>query len=176
MASVFRKTITKPFPEGAEIITRKGEQFARWKDAKGKSRTAPLTTGRNGLNRIVIQAGTYTAKYRDGQGVIREVATGCRTKDGANSVLRDLIGRAEKVKANILTPTEDKIADHQHLPLGKHFDAFVTHLRAKDNSEVHIAGTGRLANRLFRECGFGEVSWRGCLSVKRSRRSRVISK
>ena len=28
-----------------------------------------------------------------------EIATGCRSKEGANSVLKDLMARAEKVKA-----------------------------------------------------------------------------
>ena len=38
MATVFRKTFTKPLPEGAELFTRKGVRLARWKDARGKSR------------------------------------------------------------------------------------------------------------------------------------------
>ena len=154
MASVFRKTSTKPIPVNAEIITRKGERLARWKDCRGKNRTAAVTKGRDGTDRIVVQAATYTAKYRDGQNIVREVATGCRTKDGALSVLRELTGRAEKVKSQILAPAEDRIADHQGMPLETHFDVYLIHLRAKDNSDVHIADTNRLASRLFRECRF----------------------
>ena len=41
MASVFRKTVTKPIPANAEVSNRKGERFARWKDAKGQTRKAP---------------------------------------------------------------------------------------------------------------------------------------
>ena len=33
MGSVFRKTVTRPLPEGAELFTKAGEQFARWKPA-----------------------------------------------------------------------------------------------------------------------------------------------
>jgi hypothetical protein len=43
---VFKKTFTKPLPMGADIITRKGEWLARWKNAKGKARTALFTTGK----------------------------------------------------------------------------------------------------------------------------------
>src|SRR5205814_1957279 len=43
MGSVYRKAVTKPLPGDAEIITRKGEKLARWRDTKGKTRTAPLT-------------------------------------------------------------------------------------------------------------------------------------
>jgi hypothetical protein len=33
----------------------------------------------------VIEAGTYTAKYRDGSGNVLEVATGCRDIDAARA-------------------------------------------------------------------------------------------
>lgn len=68
MGTVFHKTATKPLPDSAELITRKGDRLARWKDGRGKARTAPLTTGRDGSDRIVVTAKTYTEKYRDGQG------------------------------------------------------------------------------------------------------------
>jgi len=157
MASVFRKTYTKPLPGGAEIFTRKGEQIARWKDGKGKTRTAPLTTGRDGSDRIVVTAGTYTAKYRDGDGVVREVSTGCRTKDGAFSVLKDLTDRAERVRSKILTVVEAKIADHQHTPLARHFAEYLQHLEAGGASEIYLADTKGLATRLFDECGFNQL-------------------
>ena len=48
MGTVYRKTFTKPLPAGAEIIVRKGQRLAEWKDAKGKTRTAPVTTGKDG--------------------------------------------------------------------------------------------------------------------------------
>ena len=44
MATVYKKTFTKPLPTNAETFARKGERFARWKDAKGKTRTATLTS------------------------------------------------------------------------------------------------------------------------------------
>ena len=54
MACVFKKTITKDLPKGADTFSRKGDQFARWRDTKGKTRTAWLTTGRDDSDRIVI--------------------------------------------------------------------------------------------------------------------------
>ena len=76
--AVYRKTYTKPLPDDAELFTRKGERFARWKDSKGKTRNAKVTAGKDGLTRITVEAGTFTAKYRDGAGVVREVSTGCK--------------------------------------------------------------------------------------------------
>ncbi len=52
MGSVFKKAVTRPLPPGAEIIERKGVRLARWRDGKGKAKTAPLTTGRDGDERI----------------------------------------------------------------------------------------------------------------------------
>lgn len=36
MGTVYRETHTKPLPDGAELFTRKGEQFARWTDGRGR--------------------------------------------------------------------------------------------------------------------------------------------
>ena len=72
MASVYRKTVTRPLPADAKIVTRKGERLAQWKDRKGKNCTAPVKVGKGGSERIAVRAATYTAKYRDGQGIVRE--------------------------------------------------------------------------------------------------------
>jgi hypothetical protein len=93
MASVYKKTVTRKLPAGAELFTRKGEQFARWRLKNGTKKTAPVTTAADGTLRIRTEAATYTAKYRDGQGVIQETATGCRTKDAALLVLKELTMR-----------------------------------------------------------------------------------
>jgi hypothetical protein len=56
MGAVFKKVFTKPLPAGAKIIVRKGQRLAEWKDAKGKTRTEPLTVGKDGADRLVIDA------------------------------------------------------------------------------------------------------------------------
>ena len=76
---------------------------------------------------------TYTAKYRDGQGVVNEVATGCRSKDAAKAVLKDLVDRAEKVKAKILSPAEDLVSEHQATLLSAHIDDYVAYLMPRAN-------------------------------------------
>src|SRR5262245_20869514 len=126
MGSVYRKTATKPLPAESEIFVRKGTRFARWVDTRGKIRTAPITTGRDGSNRIVLTAATYTAKYRDGRGLLREAATGCRSKDGALAVLKDLLTRAELVKANVISAEQAAVANHQHTPIDEHLKGYLT--------------------------------------------------
>jgi len=147
--------------------TRKGERIARWKDRRGKTRTASLTIGRDGSERIVIQAGMYTAKYRDGQGIVREVATGCRTKDGASSVLRELTGRAEKVKAQIITVGEDAIANHQATPLKNHIAGYIDHQTAKGVHPARINNTRSRLSRIAADCGFARLSDLNASTVER---------
>jgi integrase len=154
VGTVFKKTATKPMPAGAETFVRKGQQLARWTDAKGRSRIAPVTLGKDGQLRIVVTARTYTAKYRDGQGIVREVATGCRDETAAKRVLADLLRRRELVKANMLTVAEDSVADMQGVPIGDHFTAFLDHLEARGTTKFYRSELRRYWNRLCAECGF----------------------
>ena len=73
MGSLRKKTYTKPLPAGAELFERKGQTFARWKDSRGKTRTASVTEGKDGSDRIIVESAKWLAKYRDGSGIVREV-------------------------------------------------------------------------------------------------------
>ena len=158
MGTVFRQTRTRPLPVGAEVFTKAGQRFARWKPAKGKTRTAKVTSGEDGTLRIQTVAATYTAKFRNGQGVIREVSTGCRDEDAARSVLSKLERRAELVRSEIISSAEDATADHQLTPLNQHFAAFHEHRTAKGLSSVRIANTKSRLDRLADDCGFGRLA------------------
>jgi hypothetical protein len=96
MGTVYRETFTKPLPAGAKIIVRKGRRLAEWKDAKGKTRTVPLTAAGD---RIAVEAGTYTARYRDGSGIVRKAATRCRDESAARTLRGNRERRSEPVKA-----------------------------------------------------------------------------
>src|SRR5438105_415365 len=137
MGTVFKKTTTRPLPAGAEIFIRKGERFARWKDRKGKTRTAPLTTGKEGADRIVTESPYFVAKFRDGAGVVCVEATGCRDETAARQVLADLERRAELVRSNVMTAAEAAIGDHQGTPLAGHLDAYLAYLEAKGACPEH---------------------------------------
>src|SRR5690242_8394668 len=125
MGSVFKKTVTRPLPPDVEFIVRKGQRLARWRDGKGKLRTAPVTKGKDGAERLRDESSTYFARYRDGNGLVIETTTGCRDETAARQVLADLERRAERVRAGLLTPTEDRIAEHLTTPIGGHFDAYI---------------------------------------------------
>jgi integrase len=154
MGTVFRKTVTKSLPPAAELFVRKGKRFARWRDAKGKLRTAAVTTGKNGQDRIAVIARTFIAQYRDGNGHVRLVATGCRDEQAARSILADLERRAVRVKAKLLTADEDAVADHQALPLAVHFTAYLIGLDAQGTSPVHRQNVTRCLKRVAGDCRF----------------------
>ena len=158
MGTVYKKSFTKPMPADAELFTRVGQRFARWTDAKGKARKALVTASKDGQARLQIQARTYTAKYRDGSGIVREVATGCRDETAARGVLADLERRAELVKAKVISSSEDAVANSQGAPLADHLDAYVQHLEAKGVTTKHISETRRAIKTVINDCGFSAFS------------------
>jgi integrase len=156
---VFRKQTTRPLPAGAELFTRKGERFARWKSARnGKTRMAPVTTGKDGADRIVTESPFYVAKWRDGKGIVREQSTGCRDETAARQVLARLERKAELVKSNVMTAQEAAIGDHQGTPLADHLAAYRLHLEAAGVSAKHLYEVRRQLDRLARDCQFGRLA------------------
>ena len=143
--------MTRPLPDGAEIIDRKGEKLARWR-VRGKVKTAPVTTGRDGSVRIVEKSPFYIAKYRDGNNHVQEESTGCRDKTAALGVLADLERRAERIRAGVITAAESTNAEHQIVKLEDHFIAFEEHLKAKGVTDLYRTSTLQRLRRLAQEC------------------------
>ncbi len=112
MGSVFKKAYTKPMPVRAEIVVRKAQRLARWRDAKGKIQTAPITVAKDGTERLALESSTYFARYRDGSNFVVECSTGCRDEAAARTVLADLERQAERIRAGILSPSEVRTAEH----------------------------------------------------------------
>jgi integrase len=154
MANVFKKIVTRPLPRDAEIITRKGVRLARWRDGKGKLRTSPVTTGKDGAERIRDESSTYVARYRDGTGQVVEVSTGCRDKSAAEHVLADLKWKAERIRSGLLTPAEARTAEHLATPISEHFDAYLNALAAAGSVPMHRSNVKSYLNRLAADCGF----------------------
>ncbi len=160
MGTVYRETYTKPLPDGAELFTRKGERFARWTDRRGRKQIAKVTTGRDGSPRVVLECRTHTAKYRNGAGQRVKVATGCRSKDAAGSVLKELHDRADKVRCGAWTAAEDNVLDWQATLITEHVAAYLDYLWAKRGkggrrvNAQHLANVEHRLKRAITECGF----------------------
>ena len=157
MGSVKKKTITRKLPKGAEVLTRRNRQYAQWIGRNGRKRTASVKKGRSGTLRIQEHTQVYYAKYRDGQGDLCEVSTGCRDKQAAMIVLRNLESQVEKVKSGIISPDEDRIAKHQATPLAEHFRAYLTRLEAHETSKGHRGNVRRSLKRIIDYCRFAAL-------------------
>ena len=158
MGSVYKETYTRSLPADAELFTKAGQQFARCKGKTGRKQVFPVTVGRDGSQRLVVESPTYVAKYRDGAGVVCKVSTGCRDEDAARSILRDLERRSELVRAGVMSSSEDSIADQQAVPLAEHFRAYLDHLRARQVSPVRIKNMQSQFDRVTGDCGFRRLS------------------
>src|SRR4051812_38188815 len=123
-------------PTGAERFTRKGERFARW-TRRGKTFTAPVSAGRDGSERITIEASKYYARYRNHAGVVVERSTDCRDKQAAEQLLAKWERESERIKAGVMTPVEDQMSKLQRWPIAQHFDDYLAHLEADSVCEGH---------------------------------------
>jgi integrase len=182
MGSVFKKVVTRPLPNSAEIVTRQGVRLARWRDGRGKIRTAPLTVGKTGADRIRDESNTYFARYRDGNGMVIEAPTGCRDESAARQVLADLERKSERIRAGLISPAEARTAEHLVKPIGEHFAAYLDSLAAAGSVPLHRHNTKTYLSRLAADCGFTRLAdlereslerWLGSETEKgRSARSR----
>ena len=174
MGTVYKETYTKPLPEDAELSDRKRERFARWTDRRGRKRVAKVTTTNAGEDRLLLEAGTYTARYRDGSGVLRKVSARCRSLDAAKAVLMELQTRADKVRSGSWTAAEEATLDHKTASLGYHIDVYVEYLRHKRGkgnrpqvSPKHIVNVEHNLRRVCDECHFQLLRDINLLSLER---------
>ena len=129
MGTIYKKQYSKPIPTDAKVISRNGKRLAQWKSRSGKLVTAELTSNGDGIR---LESKVWYAKYRDGDGIVQDVSTGCRDKQAASTVLKDLEAMAERVKAKIVTSAEAKIsAKHADTPLSLHIGDYAEHLKQR---------------------------------------------
>jgi len=161
MATIYRKTVTKPMPPNAEVVTRKGQRVAQWRNRRGKKCKAIVTTpskGANaGMDRILQKVGTWVAKYRDGGGQVVEKSTGCRDQTAAWNVLNEWVRRAELVKSGVVTASQDAVADHQDSSLIEHITAYIEHQKAKGLNANRIQCTEARIKAVAADCQFARL-------------------
>jgi integrase len=121
---------------------------------RGKFRTAPLTKGKDGIERIVTESATYFAKFRDATGKPETRATGCRDKQAAEQLLKKWEREAEQVKSGTLDRKALDIAKQAAVPLEEHLAAYEQSLIAAEVSGSYRANVLRAVRRVAKDCGF----------------------
>jgi integrase len=152
---VFKQQYTKPTPANAEIVTVKGQRVARWRDARNKLHTAPVSEDGQ---RITRQSKVYYARYQDGNGVWQTASTACTDKQAAEAKLSEWRREAERIRAGLLTAAEAAAVEHQGTPLQDHFGAYLAHLEAAGCSAAHRANVQRQLERIAEECRFSRLN------------------
>src|SRR5262245_14534154 len=148
MASIFKPTYTKPIPEGAQIITKDGKRFAKFKDRRGRQVQAPLTEDGT---KILLESKKWYVKYKDADGKEQKVP-GSTDRGATEQKAADLERRAARRATGLVDPYED----HRKRPLAEHLADFRAALKAKGNTPEYVALVlGRL-EAIAEGC-----SWRG---------------
>ena len=153
MGTVFKKQTTRAVPAGAEVMGKGGKRFARWR-VRGKVRTAPLTTGAGGGDRIVAESATYFAKYREAGGKVVTRPTGCRDRQAAEQLLKKWEREGEQIKSGTLDRKALDAARQSAVPLEDQLAAYERSLVAAEVSDVYRANVLRAVRRVSKECGF----------------------
>ncbi|TWU51226.1 hypothetical protein [Rubripirellula reticaptiva] len=74
------------------------------------------------------------------------------------AVLAELTGRAELVKAKVLSPEQDQIAEDAGTPIGEHIEAFVEYQRQKRTGKKRIDAYDSKLRESPAVCGFSRLS------------------
>src|SRR5262245_55525408 len=102
MSNLRRIPYTKPIPAGAEIVTRKGKRYARFKDKKGKIISVALN--QEGT-RIQLVSRKWYGEYRDADGIEQCVPL-CTDRTAAEQMLAELVRKAAQKKVGLTDPFE----------------------------------------------------------------------
>jgi integrase len=157
MATVFRKTAIRRVPASAVIATdRAGNATAKWTPRNAKRAiVAPVRTLADGRQVIEVATGCYYAKFRDADGEVRIVSTGCKDESAARQFLAAQVRRAERIKVGVMTRREADAADRMHDPIDRHIDDYVARLPGKRGgpaTPMHRDNTRRSLRRLAADC------------------------
>jgi integrase len=160
VATVFRKVAVRPVPAAAVITTdRAGNATAKWTPRGARrSITAPVRTLADGRQVIEVATGCYYARFRDADGGVRTVSTGCKDESAARQFLAAQVRRAERIKVGVMTRREANAADRMHDPLEGHIDDYIARLPGKRGglaTPIHRNNTRRSLRRLAADCRWG---------------------
>ena len=115
MGTIFRRTERRPVPQKATIVVKDGQRLARWR-SRGKAHSAVIELASDGSESVVVESGTYIAKYRDHTGRVIERSTGCREETTARHKLGQWEREQEQIHSGILDAGQLETALRQPLP------------------------------------------------------------
>lgn len=172
MATVFRRADRKPVPAGAEIVTRKGRQYARFTDGRGRVRTHPLSEG--GTQMLVERRCWYVAyEGADGRRIFLK---GYTDKGATEQLARDRTRMVERVRAGLAVTEPGKLGT----PLADALDLYLADLKALGRDPMYVYNCDKRLTKLAAACCWATpaavraehfVRWRSANSPAKSGRT-----
>lgn len=148
--SVYRKTDRKPIPPSAEIITRKGQSFARWVDGKGRTRTSPLSED---SSRVLVERPGYYIDH-DGPDGRRVTVKGYTDKEATESLAARLQKDAERARMGLATRSDS--TNSQTLWV-EAMSLWLDSQRHDNLDDVYRDNNKRLLTKVAEGCGWGRL-------------------
>jgi len=151
MGSVFRRRNTRALPPGAKIAEHKGQAFAVWSDAAGKTHRKPAKLVAEKW-KLIHECAYYYAKFRGPDNIYVERPTGCKTMDAARSVLADLERDAERQRIGAVTPRERNLANQGARQLTELFEEYKKAQRVRGVTAGHVEACGKYLISMKDDC------------------------
>ena len=100
----------------------------------------------------------WTAIYRDGDGIKREISTGCKSKDGAKRVLSDLEAGVERIKSGVVSRQEARTMEWAAVSLLEHITAHEAYLAALHRATSTVTDQKRCMTAISDACGWKRLT------------------
>jgi len=159
MASLYKQKKYKSVPDNAEIVRRRGKRIAKWVDGRGSKQNAPITIDGT---QIILESGPYWGKYRDQNGVVKRLSTGCRDKQSAEKKLQGWLTDSDRLDSGLVTTGELNAKQYAKRPIGEHLEAYVAFLghkttRGRRTNPVHVANVKSQIEQIIADCRFAQI-------------------
>ncbi len=139
MATVFKRTRSKPIPAGAEIVDLKGKPHASWICRKSKRKVrAPLDASGK---RIQVEDPYYTIEWTDHNGQPRKKSSRSRDKQTAQRIANKLQEECAQRRGKLVNPVQERLTQQGQRFIESHLVDFEAKMRAGDRDEQHVTTT-----------------------------------
>ena len=167
---VYKKTFTKPLPDGAKVFSRKHIKYAQFKDTKGRTQELPLT--KDG-KKIRCETSSWYIRFDDHNGIRRTVKayTDKSVSDYLYGKIQEFIAyryRKHQIPADLQEYLEQDAQIRQQLvgfglleekPRAENLDDLVEkfgeYITRKERGQRYIDEVMRTLRIVFTDCNFG---------------------
>jgi integrase len=150
MASVYRQTYKRPLPAGSEVVTRRGQRLARWKDRRGRVQMAPLSEDGSHII-LTYRCGYISFQNKDGQ---REVVQGFTDRQATEAKARELERHAGRARVGLEVVDREKAL----LPWREAADAYLAELERLGRDSTYRYNINAMLSKMAAACDWSTLA------------------